>query len=282
MASLPFHGTAVYDNVNISGPLHAHPRNLDVNAVFVVNGASRGIGLQLVKDLLERTCGQILACCRDPAQAKALQTLISESKSERISTFALDMTNQESIDAFARHVGLLNGRVDGLWNVAGFVGDGISTPGPEKTLAKMDRHWLETSLGVHVVGPVMLIKALAPFLKKPRGRASEQPSIIVNFSARVASMSDNLTGGWTSYRVSKCALNQVTRTLAQELKRQGTWIVAYHPGMTDTDFSKPFRGRNRRVFPVAFTTSRVLDILDAMEEKHTGGFYDWAGIALPY
>lgn len=285
MASIPFNGTAVYDNVNITGPLKPHPRHLDENAKFVVNGASRGIGLQVVKDLLQRTRGQILACCRDPSQALALQNLMTESKSSgRITTFSLDMTDQLSIDAVAKHVQhVYGGRVDGLWNVAGFVGDGITTPGPEKSLATIDRRWLEQSFAVHVVGPTMLIQALAPYLKRERRHA---PSIVVNVSARVASASDNVLGGWHSYRMSKCALNQATRTLASELKRQGTWIIAVHPGMTDTDFSKPFQGRNNakpgRLFPVAFTTTRLMDILDGMEEKHTGGFYDWAGIALPY
>ncbi|CAM9836561.1 unnamed protein product, partial [Heterosigma akashiwo] len=45
----------------------AKSRNSDENAVFVVSGASRGIGLQFVEELLTRTKGRVVALCRDPA-----------------------------------------------------------------------------------------------------------------------------------------------------------------------------------------------------------------------
>jgi NAD(P)-dependent dehydrogenase (short-subunit alcohol dehydrogenase family) len=55
------------------------------------------------------------------------------------------------------------------------------------------------SLEVNVVGPVMLAQAMAPFLRA-KGKPGRSPSVIVNFSARVGSISDNRLGGWHSYR----------------------------------------------------------------------------------
>jgi len=179
-------------------------------------------------------------------------------------------------------------RVDGLFNVAGILGDGTSTPGPERQLSKITRDWLEHSLAVNVVGHVMLIQALQRMLKTNTNAKQQSqrasPSIVVNLSARVGSISDNELGGWYSYRMSKAALNQATRTMAHELKRQGTLIVAVHPGTTDTDLSKPFQANVKAtsLFPVEFTVNQILDLVDHVQPDHSGGLYDWAGKAIPF
>jgi NAD(P)-dependent dehydrogenase (short-subunit alcohol dehydrogenase family) len=59
----------------------------------------------------------------------------------------------------------------------------------------------------------------------------------------VGSISDNRLGGWYSYRASKAALNQLTRTLALELERKKLPVAAVllHPGTCDTGLSEPFQ-----------------------------------------
>ena len=86
------------------------------------------------------------------------------------------------------------------------------------------------------------------------------------------------------YRMSKSALNQATRTLANELKRQSVWCIALHPGTTDTDLSKPFQKnvQEGRLFPVEFTVDSLMNVIDSMEEHNSGGLYDWAGKAIPF
>lgn len=96
--------------------------------------------------------------------------------------------------------------MDLLFNVAGVLGDGKNTPGPERSLRAMDREWLRHTLEVNTIGPMMLVAALTPFLESPakRGDAGARPpSVVINFSARVGSIGDNQLGGWHSYRMSK-------------------------------------------------------------------------------
>lgn len=97
-------------------------------------------------------------------------------------------------------------RVDLLFNVAGVLGNGKNTPGPERSLRAMDREWLRHTLEVNTIGPMMLVAALTPLLESPAKRGDDgarPPSVVVNFSARVGSIGDNRMGGWHSYRMSK-------------------------------------------------------------------------------
>ena len=151
-------------------------------------------------------------------------------------------------------------------------------------------------MAVNVIGPTMLTKALSPLMRTTGRRsvkmndldiplpADRPPTVVINISARVGSISDNQLGGWYSYRISKSALNQATRTLGLELRRQGTWIVALHPGTTNTGLSAPFQKnvKEGRLFPVEFTVDKLLAVVESLGDKNTGGFYDWSGTALPF
>ena len=250
----------------------ATARNADPNAVFVVTGASGGIGATIVEQLHERTAGTIYACCRDATKAPAL---------DRVRPLQLDMCDDASVEALPDAVGA---RVDALWNVGGVLHEGDR--GPERSLDAVDREWLLKSVDVNCAGPILVTKALRKALNAGRrGGANARPaSVVANLSARVGSISDNGLGGWYSYRLSKAALNQATVTCARELRRQRTICVALHPGTTDTGLSKPFQARvaPEKLFPVEFTASQLLDIVDGLEEDDTGRFIDWAGIDVEY
>mmetsp|Transcript_10508 Transcript_10508/g.25054 ORF Transcript_10508/g.25054 Transcript_10508/m.25054 type:complete len:390 (+) Transcript_10508:223-1392(+) len=298
-------GIAVFPDVQLTGKEdnkespHATLRNSDPHAVFVVNGASRGIGLQFVKHLMSTTNGNIFACCRSPDTASALQEYLSSlsgSNMDRIELVTLDLEDQSSIENAGKLIREKVDRVDLLLNVAGILGDSKTTPGPERSVTKIERTWMEKTFQVNVIGPVMFSQELVPLLgqrrKKQQAKKDDGDStsfdrpnaVIANLSARVGSISDNGLGGWYSYRMSKSALNQATRTLANELKRQNVWCLALHPGTTNTDLSKPFQNnvQDGRLFPVEFTVDQLKQVIDCIDEQHTGGLFDWAGKAIPF
>ena len=230
--------------------------------------------------LLARTRGTVVACCRAPESA------LPEVHDVRLRRVRLDVRCDTSIAALRDALG---DRVDLLLNAAGV----LHEPGqaPERALADVDRQWLQNSFDVNCAGAVLVSQALAPAMRRRAvrpldedaggaARSSQLPtSVVANLSARVGSISDNRLGGWYSYRISKAALNMATKTMALELKRQRTIVVALHPGTTDTDLSKPFQKnvKNDKLFPVDFTATQLLDIVDGLTLDHTGGFFAWDG-----
>jgi NAD(P)-dependent dehydrogenase (short-subunit alcohol dehydrogenase family) len=84
-----------------------------------------------------------------------------------------------------------------LLNVAAVLGDGSTSPGPERTMETINRDWLRHSFDLNCAAHVMVTQGLASALKKA---GKERVPKIVNISARVGSISDNGLGGWHSYR----------------------------------------------------------------------------------
>ena len=288
------HGTPVFPDINFDGENNGEGspsvlRNSDPNAVFVVTGASRGIGLQFVKSLFEHTQGNIVACCRSPESASGLLEFRSRTTDpDRIQMVQLDLEDPKSVERVGNDLQAKFQRIDLLLNVAGLLGDAKNTPGPERSLTKIESTWMEQSFRVNTMGPVLMTQALAPLMVQRRTSKKVEnprpPSVVVNLSARVGSISDNSLGGWYTYRMSKAALNQFTRTVALEMKRQQVWCISVHPGTTDTDLSKPFQGNVKpgSLFPVEFTVAKLLDVIDHMQEENSGGLYDWAGQSLSF
>jgi NAD(P)-dependent dehydrogenase (short-subunit alcohol dehydrogenase family) len=103
-------------------------------------------------------------------------------------------------------------------------------------------------------------------------------------SARDDSIGDNRLGGWYGYRASKAALNQFVRTAAVELarRRREAMCVALHPGTVDTRLSAPFGKLGRDVQSPEDAALRVLEVIDRLGPRESGGFFDHRGNPIPW
>ncbi|XP_074567925.1 uncharacterized protein LOC141824516 isoform X2 [Curcuma longa] len=222
--------------------------------VSMVQGASRGIGLEFVKQLLKKNDeGHVIATCRNPNQATGLLDLKNKFL-ERLSILPLDVTKENTIEAAATTVKESFGKLNLLINASGI----LSIPDvlqPETTLSKVQKSSLLLAYEVNAIGPILVIKHMSSLLKAGGGFGIEKKhAIIASLSARVGSIGDNGLGGWHSYRASKTALNQLTKTISVEFGRKKDPIVCIllHPGTVDTDLSRPFQ---RNVPPVIMENS---------------------------
>lgn len=250
-------------------------RNADPEATFVVSGASRGIGLELVRQLLERTKGHVIGMSRAPDACLELNTL--KEAHERLTTVAVDLTHEPSIQSACASIAQQRASVDVLINCAGILHDNSPEHMPERSMSKCSAEWMHRVYAINAVGPVLLTAGLVPLLTKSTGTGRQR--LVANLSARVGSVSDNGLGGWWGYRMSKAALNMATRNMALELGRKKVTAIALHPGTTDTGLSQPFQKnvKPEKLFTTAYTVGRLLDIINCVEPDQSGHLYAWDG-----
>jgi NAD(P)-dependent dehydrogenase (short-subunit alcohol dehydrogenase family) len=242
-----------------------------------VQGASRGIGLELVAQLLaRRPRARVFASCRDPKGAVDLQALAS-IHGDRLRPLALDVTQEASIAAAARSVAAETDRLDLVLNVAGVLhGESFS---PEKKLDHVDPEVLRTVFEVNAFGPLLVAKHFHGFLRH------DQRSVFASLSARVGSISDNRLGGWYAYRASKAAQNMFTKNIAIELARLApqSIVVGLHPGTVATQLSQPFR-RNvpeGTLLSTEASAKALLDVIDGLRADDSGRVFDFRGVEVP-
>jgi NAD(P)-dependent dehydrogenase (short-subunit alcohol dehydrogenase family) len=239
----------------------------------VVQGASRGIGLEFTRALVaDPRYRQVVATCRDPQRALAL-TRLRESNHGRLAILELDVTQEESIKAAAAATADLELPVNLIINSAGILHD--HRIGPEKRLADIEPTTIQQVFAINAVGPLLVAKHFSPLFDR-RAR-----TVLANLSARVGSIEGNALGGWYSYRASKAAQNMFTRNLSVELKRRHSGIicVALHPGTVDTELSRPFQ-RNvpeHKLFSVERAAGHLIEVINGLQAHDNGRFYAWNG-----
>jgi NAD(P)-dependent dehydrogenase (short-subunit alcohol dehydrogenase family) len=105
-------------------------------------------------------------------------------------------------------------------------------------------------------------------------------------SARVGSISDNNLGGWYSYRASKAAVNQITKTFDNHLKTsagENAIAIALHPGTVKTGLSKDFwhNVKEEKLFSVEFAVEKLLEVVNSRRIEDRGKCFDWKGEQIP-
>lgn len=192
--------------------------------VALVTGGNRGIGYELVKQLVLKGFKVILAS-RDPEMGQEAAQRLKESNLD-VSFVEMDVDNQESINQAAITVNKCFGRLDVLINNAG-----VYLDKNEKLLA-MDPDILEKTMATNFFGVYHVIRSFIPLMEKQGyGR-------IINISSEYGAMSEMSYPGVGAYKLSKFALNGLTRLVAAEVNGD-IKINAVDPGWVSSDMGGP-------------------------------------------
>ena len=187
------------------------------------------MGLEICRQLLAKGVSVAMGSRDAERGRKAAAQLAEEVQPAiaRIMSFPLDVTSHESVTRFGKAVEDIFGSVDILVNNAG-----IMLETREGTLEQTNRKMFREMLDVNVIGAVMMCQTFVPMMKKlGYGR-------IVNMSSGLGQL-ERMGKGLPAYRISKAALNALTRTLAAELLGAGILVNSVSPGWVRTEMGGP-------------------------------------------
>lgn len=195
---------------------------------ILITGASRGLGLEHVRQYLEGGW-EVIATARDPEASPGLKALESIG-SGVLRPIVMDVTDHTRVDAVA---GELQGEpLDILLNNAGTYGPKSAFEGLYyQSLESMDFEiWRE----IHELNVMAAFKVAVSF--KPHLEAAAKP-LLVNMSSDMGSVANNTIGKAYAYRSSKSALNMLTRGMAIEWPN--ITVISMAPGWCRTDLGGP-------------------------------------------
>jgi NAD(P)-dependent dehydrogenase (short-subunit alcohol dehydrogenase family) len=242
----------------------------------LIMGASSGIGHAMAERLAaDPGIETLVLCSRSAGSNVPLLSLHSQlvSAGKKCLLLDVDITDEASLLGMTNQLRKDTQAIDLIINTVGLLHS--KDVSPEKALEHISLPSMQQIFAVNAYGPILLAKALLPWLKARR------PVVFASLSARVGSITDNRLGGWYSYRASKAAQNQFLKTLAIELARRNpeAIVLALHPGTTDTDLSRPFQANvsQEKLFTPAFVAEHLLQQITKATAEDTGSFIAWDG-----
>ncbi|ADQ15995.1 short-chain dehydrogenase/reductase SDR [Leadbetterella byssophila DSM 17132] len=181
--------------------------------VWLVTGASRGFGLEIVKAALDAGDKVVATVRSNPEKLQA------QLNNENLFVTVLDVTNEPQAKEVANLSTEKFGRIDVLVNNAGF--------GLLSAVEEASNTEVKANYEANVFGLLNVTRGVLPFMRK------ERKGHIINLSSV-----GGLTGiiGWGLYGSTKFAVEGITEALSKELAPLGIYATAVEPGFFRTDF----------------------------------------------
>jgi short-subunit dehydrogenase len=185
-------------------------------SVILVTGASSGIGRALALRA-GRAGYDVVAIARNRAALDAVAEQVQRERG-RIVTAVFDVGDPANAPAIVELARRSFGGIDVLVNNAGHVAVGA--------ISQQTDDELRAQFGVHVIGPLALVREALPLLRASRG----QVFMLGSGVARIP------VGGLGAYPPAKAATRSATAVLRRELRPQGIAVTYVDPGAVDTAF----------------------------------------------
>lgn len=253
-----------------SGDVHAK-----LPPVALVTGSDRGIGFALVQELAGRGW-RVLATCRDPAHAEALNTFAAGNP--RVTVETLDVTDNAAIEALSARY--RDQPIDALINNAGIAGN-LGTAG----LGSLSPDEFAQVLRVNTYAPLKISSA---FLDQVA--ASKQKKIVAITSGLGSAFRAPEFKGSAYYSISKAGLNMAMRILEREVHERGVLVGLVTPGPVDTDMQRAYRAAAAQsgkplttpTLTPAESARSLADYIETLGPEKSGRFYTYNGLEVPW
>jgi 3-oxoacyl-[acyl-carrier protein] reductase len=211
--------------------------------VALVTGASQGIGRAIALELAAAGATVVLAARNEGKLAEVKAAI--EAAGGKAESFALDVSNEDSIKATAKEIVAKLGAVHILVNNAGVTRDGL-------VLRMKSTDWDEV-LNTNLKGAFLLTQALLqPMMKARWGR-------VINITSVVGELGQ---AGQANYAASKAGLIGLTKSLAREFASRGITVNAVAPGFIETDMTHVLTDDQKKAMLGAVPLARAGTVAD--------------------
>ncbi|MFY0729032.1 SDR family oxidoreductase [Pseudomonas sp. NFX15] len=222
----------------------------------LIIGASRGLGLGLVKTLLADGW-EVTATVRDPQKAYALQALGT------VRIEKLDMDDQQALSALSQQ---LKGEVfDLLFVNAGVKGPNVQTPNGGATMAEVGQLFF-----TNAVAPINLAQYFVGQIRPGSG-------VLAFMSSGLGSVTVPDAPELALYKASKAALNSMTNSFVTQLAEPTLTVLSLHPGWVKTDM-----GGEGADIDVDTSTRGLVDQVNGYAGKGGHHFINYRGETIPW
>jgi NAD(P)-dependent dehydrogenase (short-subunit alcohol dehydrogenase family) len=200
---------------------------------YLVTGASRGIGLEFIRQLSEDSKNTVIGLVRNAAKSVYLQEI---SHLPNVHVVEGDVTSVETMHKAAESVAAITGgSLDYIIeNAGGIYGSDTTLADPNSNQSTLVDE-LKGNFELNAVSGVITTNAFLPLLRK--GKAKK----IIFISSAVGDIQFTRTTGFAgtaAYGVGKAALNYIAQKYAAELTDEGFVVLALSPGFVDTSSTK--------------------------------------------
>jgi NAD(P)-dependent dehydrogenase (short-subunit alcohol dehydrogenase family) len=230
---------------------------------YFISGASRGIGLELCKQLLTRG-DRVIAGCRNPENASFLFEL--QKTSEHLLIVELDVDDEQSVVDCFEELNSQGISIDRLFNNAGII--------DWRDLHEVSADSFSQVLQTNLRGAFLVLRHALPCLKR------SEDAWIYNLSSRLGSIElrgNTQLGGAIAYECSKAGLNMLTKQAAIDLAGSGIKVVSLSPGWVKTEM-----GGEDAKYQVQDSVSKMLTVTDQLTPAQNGGFWGEDGKEIPW
>ncbi|CCM05999.1 uncharacterized protein FIBRA_08242 [Fibroporia radiculosa] len=230
--------------------------------IWLITGASRGLGFELTKQVVASASNIAIACCRNPDGATKLRAL--QSSPGKLHLVVMDVGSEKSMrDSVHTVDAILAGRgIDYLYNNAGIA---LADDTPYNLSYE---HLLEVTK-VNVAAPALLAQLYLPYIEK------SQRKVIVNVSSSLSSIASDRGTKHATYCITKTAMNMLTYKQAKT--RPDVTVIAIDPGFVRTDLTGPHADLDPEE-----SISGVLKVLTTVTTADSGKFLRYNGTELPW
>jgi len=196
--------------------------------VAVVTGASSGIG-QAIAIALSHQGAQLCLVGRNPITLS--ETVAASQRSSRVTSFQVDLTDEESLTPLLRHLQMEVGKVDILVHCAGVIHQDL--------LERASIEDFDQQYATNVRAPYLLTKHLLPLLATARGQ-------IVFINSSVGFVAKRPEVG--QYSATKHALKAIADSLREEVNPKGIRVLTVYLGRTATPMQESLYSQEGKVY----------------------------------